>query len=254
MPKVLSLEKSIDVLEAIFASAEGGRTRPLAKQLGLNVATVHNIAMTFVERGYLRQDPQTKAFLPGLKMALMSRHPACRQSLLADAGDVVDDVARRLNESVMLAMIDRHRVLNLKYVSSRQALRVHEPDDVSATSYGTAVGKLLLSTLSDSDLDVYLADVPLVQHTPKTITDPAALREQLASIRSQGYATASDEMSEGITALAVPIRASWGKVIAGLGASAPTVRLREPEQIAQTLDALREAASAIESAWSTDLS
>ncbi|MDR3709432.1 MAG: IclR family transcriptional regulator [Capsulimonadaceae bacterium] len=252
MTRVLSLDKSLDVLEAVFASNGGIGTRALAKALDLNVATIHNIAMTLVDRGYLRQDPANKAFLPGLRMMLMGRHPACHQSLLAVASELVENVAQRLNESVMLAMVDHHRVVNLKYVSSRQALRVHEPEDVTPISYCTAVGKLLLASLDDKDLDRYLAETHFEQFTPDTITDPAVLRRQVETIRETGCARSCNELEIGVTALAVPILAPWGSIIAGLGSSAPTLRLSDQSQIDETFVELRRTADAIASAWQGD--
>lgn len=252
MPKVLSLDKSIDVLEAIFAAPNGVGTRALAKALDLNVATVHNIAMTFVARGYLRQDPIAKTFHPGLALMLMGQHNSLRETLTSSAAPLVSNLAARLNESVMLAMIEHMRVVNLLYVSSRQALRVNEPDDVTQIAYCTGFGKLLLASLSERELSDYLSHTPLKQFTPRTITDPIALRAELAHVRETGIARTCDELEDGVSAIAVPIVGqAHAQVIAALGASAPTLRMQEPAQIDETTRELRSTARAIESAWAT---
>ena len=51
MPTVLTLDKSISVLETIVRSPEGIGTRAIAQELDINVATAHNIATTFAARG-----------------------------------------------------------------------------------------------------------------------------------------------------------------------------------------------------------
>jgi len=251
MPKVLSLDKSLDVLEAIFAIPDGIGTRALAKRLDLNVATVHNIATTFCARGYLRQDPKTKAFLPGLRFMVLAKHPALNTSLLTEVvGEVIEDVAHRLNESVMLATMVHHRIINLKYVSSRQALRVTEPEDVTPISYCTAVGKALLASLSAPDLDAYLRETAFERFTPRTVVDAEVLRAEIDEIREKCYARSCDELADGVSALAVPVKAPWGAIVAGIGASAPTVRLQEADQIRDTLRELRSAADQIAKIWS----
>ncbi|HEY3330428.1 MAG TPA: IclR family transcriptional regulator [Capsulimonadaceae bacterium] len=251
MPIVSSLDKSIDILEAVFAAPGGVGTRGLAKKLDLNVATVHNVAMTYCGRGYLRQDSVTKKFHPGIRFAILVGHPDVSPTLLPlVASPIIEETAARLNESVMLAIIDQRRIINLKYVSSQQALRVHEPDDVTGISHCTAVGKLLLASLGPTELDSYLSETSFESYTPRTITEPAALRSEIEAIRSNGYARSIDELAEGVSAIAVPIFSPWGSILAGVGASAPTLRLQEQEQIDESLLELRRAASAIGLAWS----
>ena len=249
MPVVLTLDKSLSVLEMIVRHPEGFGTRPLAQKLGINVATAHNIATTFVSRGYARQDEVTRLFHPGVRLMLLSRHPAYLRSLTTSARHVVHAVADELNESVMLVTGDHGRIINLEYVPSRQALRVQEPEDVSGVAHGTAFGKLLLAYFDEPTLDTYLAQYGLPRHTRHTITEPSAFRAELARVREQGFSQTRDELSEGISAVAVPIRDPWGSVFAALGASAPTARMQNDEQVAFTLDGLRRGAAEIERLW-----
>ncbi len=253
MPRVLTLEKSISVLETVFYSPNGMGTRALAQQLGLNVATVHNIAWTFCERGYLRQDAHSKRFFPGVRLMLLGRHPSYLHSLTASAKAIVEDVAKTLNESILLSFIDHGRIVNLMYIPSRQALRVHEPEDVSDHAYCTAFGKVLLSSLSEQDLERYLQEYKLERLTPSTLDTPERLREELQKVREVGYASTQDEYCEGISAVAIPIKDPWGGIFASIGASAPTVRLKQAKQFENTMQVLRKAATAIESAWGEDM-
>lgn len=248
MPRVLSLDKSLTVLEAIFQHRDGIGTRALAGQLKLNVASVHNIAQTFCKRGYLRQDPDSKVFYPGIRLLLLGRHPSYIRSLSLSASAIVDDVARKLNESVMLASMDHGRVLNLKYVPSRQALRVQESEDMSQHAYCTAVGKILLASMTETEFSIYQHEVRFQNFTPHTITTAERLQQEIQTVREKGYAQTRDEFCEGISAVAVPIYDPWGTIVAGIGASAPTVRM-DHEDFAITLQELRLAATQIEEQW-----
>jgi len=247
MPTVLTLDKSLSLLEAIVRSPQGLGTRALAKEFGLNVATVHNIAMTFVHRGYLRQDEHTRHFHAGLRLHLLGRAPASRQPLGAIARRVVQRLSAELNESVMLASMDSgYHLSNIAFAPSKQALRVQEPEDMSAFAHCTAVGKVLLAHLDDSHLATFLADRTLERHTDKTLTTRTALHREFAQIRTQGYGQTQDEFSIGVSAYAVPIRDPWGAVFAAIGASAPTLRMQKTETIKTTLAGLRASAAEIE--------
>jgi DNA-binding IclR family transcriptional regulator len=255
MPTVLTLDKSLSILEAIVSSPDGIGTRALAKDSGLNVATVHNIAMTFVHRGYLRQDEHTRHFHAGLRLHLLGRAPACRLPLVSAARRIVQKLSSDLNESVMLGALEgSHRVVNLAFAASRQALRVHEPEDMGAYAHCTAVGKILLAYLKPARLDTFLSEHPLDRHTKSTITNRAALDRELEQTRARSYAQTRDELCEGSSAYAVPIRDPWGAVFAAIGASAPTVRMKNPEVIHATLSGLRLAASELETILSLNRS
>lgn len=253
MPTVLTLEKSLSLLEAIVRAPDGVGTRALAKEFGLNVATVHNIAMTLVRRGYVRQDEKTRHFHAGIRLNLLGRAPATRQPLSLIARRAVHELSENLNESVMVVSMDAgHHVANLAFAPSRQALRVQEPEDMSAFAHCTAVGKVLLAHLEEPSLGAYLSDHPLDRHTPRTITTRAALDRELAKVRVQGYAQTRDELCEGISAYAVPIRDPWGVVFAAIGASAPSVRMQTADTIKATLAGLRAAAATIEASLSPE--
>ena len=254
MPTVLTLDKSLSLLEAIVRAPQGLGTRALAKEFGLNVATVHNIAMTLVHRGYLRQDERTRHFHAGLTLHLLGRAPACRQPLIAAARRVVQQLSTDFNESVMIVAFEGgQRFTNLAFAPSRQALRVQEPDDMGAYAHCTAAGKILLAQLDDDRLSTFLAHHPLDRHTRSTITTRAALVRELAQVRTQGFAQTCGELSEGVSAYAVPVRDPWGTVFAAIGASAPSVRMTKAETIKTTLDGLRRAAAEIEHFLAQDI-
>jgi DNA-binding IclR family transcriptional regulator len=247
MPTVLTLDKSLSILEAVVRATDGIGTRALAKEFGLNVATVHNIAMTLVHRGYLRQDEHTRHFHAGLTLHLLGRAPASRQPLITFARRVVQQLSSALNESVMILSFESgHRFTNLAFTPSRQALRVQEPDDMGAYAHCTAAGKILLAQLDEDRLSTFLAHHPLERHTPSTLTTRAALDRELAQVRTQGFAQTRDELCEGSSAYAVPVRDSWGTVFAAIGASAPSVRMTKAETIKTTLNGLRAAAAELE--------
>jgi DNA-binding IclR family transcriptional regulator len=66
---------------------------------------------------------------------------------------------------------------------------------------------------------------PLTALTPHTITDPAALRLELARVRRRGWAEAVNEREIGVASLAAPIRDVRGEVIAAISIGAPIARL-----------------------------
>lgn len=249
MPSVLSLEKSLAVLEAVVGSARGLGTRALEQRLGYNVATIHNIARTFCERGYLRQDPETRQFHVGTRLMLLGRHSAGRSSLTEPIGPVIDTLAMKLNESILLATHEGERIIRLYHASGRQALHAQDPDDLTRYAHGTATGKVLLAALPEHGLKQFLSDHALERFTPATLVDSDRLHDEIAVVRERGYALTRDECADGVSAVAIPVLDPWGGVAAGLGASAPTLRMDSPAAIDRILTPLRDAARQLTEIW-----
>jgi DNA-binding IclR family transcriptional regulator len=63
--------------------------------------------------------------------------------------------------------------------------------------------------------------------TPRTITDPIQLRENLATIRRQGWAYTLGELTPGVAAVAVPLLDSNGTLVAALSIAGPVSRFSE---------------------------
>ena len=74
MPKVLTVKKCFDLLECLASQEAGIGTRELARVLGMNVTTVHNIASTLLHLGYLSQDEKSKRFQIGGRFLLLGQH------------------------------------------------------------------------------------------------------------------------------------------------------------------------------------
>jgi DNA-binding IclR family transcriptional regulator len=94
----------------------------------------------------------------------------------------------------------------------------------ASPAYCTAAGKAALAWQPDSVLN-RLIRLGLPAYTPQTITDPAALRAELAAIRKRGYAVDDEELSPGIRCIGAPIRNMAGRVFASISVSGPARRL-----------------------------
>ena len=64
-----------------------------------------------------------------------------------------------------------------------------------------------------------------MRRTDKTVTTDAALRAELAAVRTRGYAVTDEELEPGLIAVAAPIHGYDGAVVAALSVSAPTTRM-----------------------------
>src|SRR5438270_312251 len=79
------------------------------------------------------------------------------------------------------------------------------------------------ATAAELPPDAELSE-PLARFTPRTITEPSALRRELDAVRARGYAELVDELEDGLAAVAVPVRDERGGLLAALALSGPSGR------------------------------
>jgi len=246
MTPVLTVEKCLDLLEAVAGNRQGVGTRELARELGVNVTTVHNIARTLAARGYLQQDAERK-FVLGRRLHLLARAAGMPQELSEIARPMVQRAAEITGETAMLGAFEGGKVACLVQVTSRQALCVRE-DDLGGHAHCTATGKMLLAGLAPAALEEFLKRGTLERHTPRTLVSEQSLKQELERTRKLGYAVVCDELAEGVSAVAVNVDGPWGQAAAALGVSAPTQRFSAAQQ-GKAVATLHKLAAEISKAW-----
>jgi DNA-binding IclR family transcriptional regulator len=151
-------------------------------------------------------------------------------------------LGRRTGETVNLAVLDGDSALTIEQRDGSHAVRYTTRVGRRTPLHCTATGKTLLAFVPP-DVAARALRGPLARFTPRTVTDPAALRRELAAIRRRGYATNRGEWEDAVTAFAAPIRDATG-VAAAVSVSGPSFRLTG-KRATRLIDEMLGAADAI---------
>jgi DNA-binding MarR family transcriptional regulator len=100
-----SLEKALEICEALSARPEGMSVSELARQVPLPGPTVHRLLRVLKTRGYVQQDEMTKRYRLTLKMLDLSFRVLDRSELRLHAYPVLRDFVLRTNARAFLAML-----------------------------------------------------------------------------------------------------------------------------------------------------
>jgi len=101
-----SLEKAIDVLEAIADSGQGMGHLELAEKVGLPKTTVYRILSTLVARGLVRRDPMRRVYCLGARTIELSRKAYSMPDLVAAARGELRSLRDLTGETTYLAALD----------------------------------------------------------------------------------------------------------------------------------------------------
>jgi IclR family pca regulon transcriptional regulator len=111
------------------------------------------------------------------------------------------------------------------------------------------MGRVLLASLPDEEVEAHLRATPLERLTYRTTTDPARLLAIVGAVREQDFALVDEELELGLRSLAVPLRTMDGRTLAALNLCAATARVSVEEMQLRFLPAMRRTACAISNAW-----
>jgi DNA-binding IclR family transcriptional regulator len=221
-----SVRNAARVLKAFRTRERELSVAELARRLELGKSTVHRVLRTLVAEGLVEQDPQTSGYRLGIVTFELGEAVRVHLDLHAAAGPVLTALREQTRETSQVGVLDGADVVYVDRTESPQALRLFTEMGRRVPVHCTSSGKVLLAWLDDEPLTQLLtAHAPLARLTPHTITDPAALRLEVARVRHRGWAEAVQEREVGVASIAAPVRDSSGTVVAAVSIGAPLVRL-----------------------------
>jgi len=216
------LGKSFAILDAV---TDGGELTlaQISSRTGVPKSTAYRLAKRLCEWGAL--DERNGKFRIGIRIFEMSRSITGLKSLRELALPFMQDLYEKTHQVVHLGVRIGREVLYVEKISGHRSVSV--PTEVGGRRplHCTALGKALLAHATDDVVDDVLADA-LARNTGYTVTTPRLVREQLASIRSTGFATEHEETHLGIGCVASPIRLPNGKAVAAISLTMPSHQFR----------------------------
>jgi IclR family KDG regulon transcriptional repressor len=223
---IQSVAHSLDVLEQFFGDADELGVTELSKRLKLHKNNVFRILATLEARGYIEQNRSSENYRLGVKCLHLGRRYIHHMGLVRHARPILNDIARRAKESAFVAILRRSGVAE----PEGRTVKIITPIGEAQPLHCTAIGKVHLAFDPDEQI---LASLPqqLDRYTDNTVTDRAALIEQLQAVARDGYSLERGEFAEDVASVAVPIRDYTRSVVGSLAVAGPSYRLSK-ERIA----------------------
>ncbi len=244
-----AIAKGIQVLELVAAEGRPLGLTDMTERLGLPKPTVHRVVRQLEEEGLLQREALRDRYGVGPRLRGLALSALTAASGNGPVHEILAELVGRLGETCNVGMLDGTEVVYLDRVECDWPLRLQLAPNSRLPVHCTANGKLLLAFLDAPMRDRLLARLRLERYTANTITEPPRLDRECARIRAQDYAENDQEFHLGLIGLAVPVRDSRGRVVAGLAVHSPLPRL-DLYGLRAHLPALREAAQRMGAALS----
>jgi DNA-binding IclR family transcriptional regulator len=224
---IQSIDRALQVLELFSLEKPEWGVTEISKALNIYKSNVYNILSTFVEKGFVKKDRKTDKYKLGIKFFELGSVVIKNMDLRKIAHPYIEKLSKEFNETVHLGILDEGRVVSIEREESDKGLCSHIEIGRRAPLHCTAVGKAIMSYLSEEEINLIIKEKGLEKYTENTITNEEELEKEFKKIRKQGYAVDNMEHEEGVRCVAGPIRDYNGKVIASMSISGPAFRIDE---------------------------
>jgi IclR family pca regulon transcriptional regulator len=241
---VQSLERGLAVIRAFTADSPELTLAQVARTTGLSRAAARRFLLTLVDLQYVRHYGGRYSLTP--RILELGYAYVASLSLPEVAEPHLEALASDTGEFPALSVLDGNDIVCVARVPVHRLMTVAINVGTRLPAYATATGRVLLAALGDEELGEYLAEADLRPISVRTITDAAALREDLERVRAQGYSIVDQELERGLRSVAAPIRGSRGRVIAAVNLAVHESRRTIKSLREELLPPLRVTAAAIE--------
>ena len=215
---VSALARGLAVIEVFGNGREALSLSEVARRADLSRAAARRLLLTLVTLEYAAFDGKLFSLRPrvlGLGFASLSSVSAWDVSQ-----PLLQELVRETGESGSAAVLDGNDIVHvIRMPSARRLMSITVKAGDRLPAHASAMGRVLLAALPPAELDSWVAKARLDAITPRTVTDPLALRRILDGVRAQGWAEVDGELDIGLKALAVPVDDRHGRVVGAIALS-----------------------------------
>lgn len=235
---IQSVERAIDILQAIADRRSPMGLPELSETLELPKTTIHTLVKTLKKRGMVLQNPLTKKYELGFALYELGTIQVAELDIQRFALPVLEKLANELDVETRLGVWDQNSVMVIQYaqpVGTNQTRRIGP----RIPGYCTALGKAILAYLPKNEVEQYLEQVEMIAYTDKTITDVKELKKELEVILQKKYVLVDAELTPFRISMGAPVFGSDGNVQGAISVSLDNDR--HIESIESLANSLRKA-------------
>ena len=226
-------KKGFQLLELLARSNEPRAVTDVARETGLTRSNVQRTLATLCELGYADKDPASSRYFPSLRLWEMGIPVLSRNEIVRAARARLLAVYGATGETTVLCLRQGQEIVYVNKLESQTPIRMSCGIGTRLPLHATATGRVIAAFLPESER------ASLCQEATDARAD-MALADDLAAIRSKGYAVSVGTYRSGVNSIAVPVHAAGGAVSASIALTGPEERLTSDwmqSQLHRLLDA-----------------
>jgi DNA-binding IclR family transcriptional regulator len=205
-----ALAKGLDILELLASSGDGLTQMEIGKLLGRTTSEIFRMVMVLRQRGYVELGESDRYQLTTKMFEVAHRHPPTRR-LTSIAGEVMQKLANRINQSVHLCILHTGKLLVIAQAdcpdNNLNSVRLGAQIPI----YDSASGRVLAAFM-DNDALTHLLSLAGNEQPERR----ARFLADLVDVREAGYCEGPSLTIEGVVNISAPVFDFTGRAVAAV--------------------------------------
>jgi len=225
---VKSAERVLDVFILLAQSPAGLQLKDIARQLHIPVSSLHAILSTMKQKGFVDREVGSLLYCLSSKVYEIIPHTQVvdtEDDMVSLALPIMEKIQRITQETVTLSVLVNNEIVFIGKRSGSAAVQVVNALGSRLPAHATASGKIIMSYLTEEDIDRIFPNENLAKFTNNTIISKTELKKELSIIRKRGYACDNEESRPDVWAVAGCIHSQDGQPVAATSIVVPTFRV-----------------------------
>lgn len=219
-----TVEKALGLLDLFSDKVVEIGLSDLARQSGIDKATVLRMLGAMADSGLVEQDPQSRRWRLGAGVLRLARLREAAQPVTRLMTPILERLAEQTGETAHVSFLSGRDLANIGVVESSRANRVHIEPGLTLPLHATASG-IAFCAFARPEQTQRVLSRKLAPVTPTTPTTPEALASLIDRTRRRGWARADQTFQSEVHGLAAPLFGADGFACGALAVAVPSSRI-----------------------------
>ncbi len=241
---VPALQRGLAILDCLSHSHHGLTLSQITRNLDLPKSTVHCLLLTLERLDYIARDEQSGRYRLGLRLFGLANTAMAGIALREQAAPVLRRLMDRTGLTVHLAAMEQEQAVLIARIDPPGVPRPATWVGKRMPLHCTALGKALLAYMPEDQVEHLIRDQGMLRHNENTIASLRRLKQELQTVRRNGYAIDDEEEEIGVRCVGAPVLDSEERARAAISVTGTTSNI-DSESFPRLVAAVQEAAHRI---------
>jgi IclR family transcriptional regulator, pca regulon regulatory protein len=241
---IAGLEKGLQLIE-VFDDAHPRMTSSQAgERCGLTRTAARRYLLTLTHLGYVATDGKLFWLTPRMLRLGQSYLDSARLPRIVQP--FLQRVAAGTSEVAYVCVLDGEEIVYIARNGLNRNMNTGHVLGARVQAQVTAAGMVLLAMMDARRQDQWFANRKLKAYTSFTLTDVDKLKQELAIVRAQGWASSEQQLELTMRGVAVPLIDRNGELVAALNVTMPIAQEPTAAAVKRVLPVLQETARSLQ--------
>lgn len=217
MTYVKSANRVMEILQLLSQFPRGLTLSIICEKMGMAKSSTHEIVHAMEQQNFLQLD--NKKYKLGIRVFELGQSVSRNLDILQVIRPHLKWLSSQSSMTTQFGILEKTDVIYLSKITKQGGVAVESQAGAKMPAHATALGKAMLSLLSQDILLANYSDYVFKKFTRNTIASLPELHSSLNKVREKKFAEDNEEYTKGIFCISIPVSGIRANTISAISIS-----------------------------------